>query len=164
MDYPRKIYAIKHNATNRVYVGSSKNADKRIYAHLSALRGHRHIVEDMQADFDKYGEDYTITILDEIAGYAENSKEYEWMKKFQSHIKGNGYNYKDILTRTMPVRASKYILTYKGETKTMGEWAVEQKLTYSALYRRVIECGWSIEDALTTPLGKRGYRHDRKRN
>lgn len=95
MNMPRKVYAIRHNPTNRVYVGSSAEVEERFKAHISALKGHRHIVEDMQADFDKYGDDYSFTILDEIASYEERHKEYEWMKKLASYKRGVGYNYKD---------------------------------------------------------------------
>ena len=95
MRYPRKVYAIRHNVTNRVYIGSSYHVDHRFKSHLYKLRAHKHHVEDMQEDFDKYGEDYTLTILDDIAWRSEKDKEYEWMKKYQSHIRGIGYNYKD---------------------------------------------------------------------
>ena len=95
MNFPRKVYAIRHNVTNRVYIGSSANVDRRLKAHINALRRHAHIVEDMQEDFDKYGEDYTFTILDEVFEYDDKAKEYEWMKKYQSHIRSIGYNYND---------------------------------------------------------------------
>jgi hypothetical protein len=49
----------------------------------------------MQADFDQYGEDYTITILEHDVKFEDKDKEYEWMVKYQSHIRGIGYNYKD---------------------------------------------------------------------
>lgn len=95
MNFPRKVYAIRHNVTNRVYIGSSYHVDKRFNEHISALRAHRHIVEDMQADFDKYGEDFSLTVLDHIATVADKNKEYDWMKKNQSYIRGVGYNYND---------------------------------------------------------------------
>ena len=95
MNLPRKVYAIRHNITNRVYVGSSSHVDKRLMSHIHALRNHSHKVQDMQSDFDQYGEDYTFTILDEIVKYKDRDKEYEWMLKYQSHIRGIGYNYKD---------------------------------------------------------------------
>lgn len=95
MKFPRKVYAIRHNATNRVYIGSSCHVDKRFYEHLSALKAHRHPVGDMQEDFDKYGDDFTLTVLDHIASISEKDKEYEWMDKNQSYIRGVGYNYKD---------------------------------------------------------------------
>ena len=95
LDFPRTVYAIKHNRTGRVYIGSSKRPELRIKCHISALRGGRHSVEDMQADFDKYGEDYTISFLEVIKKYDDRFHEYEWMKQFNSHIRGFGYNYKD---------------------------------------------------------------------
>jgi hypothetical protein len=64
-------------------------------AHISALRRGQHINEDMQADYNLHGEDYTFTILDTIESREESSKEYEWMKKYESHVRGKGYNYKD---------------------------------------------------------------------
>ncbi len=42
-----------------------------------------------------YGEDYSLFILGEINSYDERGKEYEWMVKLQSHIKGRGYNYNE---------------------------------------------------------------------
>ena len=42
----------------------------------------------MQKDFDDFGEDFSLFILDEINSYADRIKEYEWMKKYQSHIRG----------------------------------------------------------------------------
>lgn len=99
MKFPRKVYAIRHNKTNRVYVGSSHRVDERFREHMCALRGGRHSVEDMQADFEKYGEDYSFTVIDEIATYEDRIKEYDWMKKYHSYERGLGYNYKDYAFR-----------------------------------------------------------------
>jgi hypothetical protein len=95
MKFPRKVYCIRHNPTERVYIGSSANADRRIGAHISALRRGSHINEDMQADYNRHGEDYTITILDSIENMSEVEKEYEWMKMYESNVRGKGYNYND---------------------------------------------------------------------
>ncbi len=95
MNYPRKVYAIRHNVTGRVYIGSSCHVDKRFNEHINALRSHRHPVEDMQADFDQYGEDFSMTILEHVATNADRNREYDWMRKNQSYIRGVGYNYKD---------------------------------------------------------------------
>mgnify|MGYP003299135612 CR=1 FL=1 len=46
-------------------------------------------------DFNKYGSNFTFTIIDEISNSSEASKEYQWMKQFKSFIRGVGYNYKD---------------------------------------------------------------------
>lgn len=95
MNYPRKVYAIRHEVTNRVYIGSSCHVDRRFMEHLTALRANRHPVADMQADFDKYGEKFTITVLDHIASEREKEKEFDWMDKNQSWVRGVGYNYND---------------------------------------------------------------------
>lgn len=99
MKYPRKVYAIRHNATDRVYIGSSLNVDRRFKQHLYALQAHAHVVDDMQKDYDEHGEDYTLTILDTINDESEIEKEYEWMDKYQSFTRGIGYNYKDLKRR-----------------------------------------------------------------
>ena len=95
MNYPRKVYAIRHNVTDRVYIGSSCRVDRRFQQHISALRCHRHPVEDMQADFDQHGDNFTLTVLDHIATSEDLYKEYDWMHKNRSYIRGVGYNYKD---------------------------------------------------------------------
>lgn len=96
MDYPRTVYLIRHNKTKRIYIGSSKNPTKRYCTHMAALQGGRHPVEDMQADYDQYGEDYTLEFLEVITKFEDRSHEYDWMRKYNSHIRGIGYNYKDV--------------------------------------------------------------------
>lgn len=95
MRFPRQVYAIKHNPTQKMYIGSSWNVEQRVYSHLQALRTGHHAVEDMQNDFDEYGEDYTVSVLDTCFNWADHFKEYYWMKKYKSFIRGIGYNYKD---------------------------------------------------------------------
>ena len=110
MNFPRYVYAIKHNITGKVYVGSTKNLKTRINSHLLLLRNHKHPVEDLQADYDKFGENFTITVEDEIEFYSEKDKEYEWMEKYQSHIREHGYNYKDKhFAERLPERRSMYV-------------------------------------------------------
>ena len=89
------MYAIQHNRTKRIYVGSSCEVRQRYINHMSLLRNGNHLNEDMQKDFDEYGEDYSLFILDRIDSYWERKKEFEWMLKLNSHIRGCGYNYKD---------------------------------------------------------------------
>lgn len=95
MKYPRQVYAITHNETKRTYVGSSEDVCRRYREHIHELRRGRHRVEDMQADYSEYGENYTLTILDRIESEKDVAKEYEWMSKKGTHIRGKGYNYKD---------------------------------------------------------------------
>lgn len=95
MNRVKTIYAIQHNVTKRIYIGSTQNVRKRYFQHISKLRNGKHSVEDMQKDFDQYGEDYALFILEEINGCGNRAKEYEWMRKYRSDVRGIGYNYKD---------------------------------------------------------------------
>lgn len=101
MVLPRTIYAIQHNVTKRIYIGSSADVEKRYMHHIWLLRAGKHTVEDMQDDFIKYGEDFSLFELEEITEYKDRFKEYEWMEKYNSYRRGIGYNYNDpVFTRT----------------------------------------------------------------
>ena len=119
MKYPRKVYAIRHNVTDRVYIGSSCNVDRRFKQHLYALQAHTHVVDDMQKDYDEHGEDFTLTILDTINDESEIEKEYEWMDKYQSFTRGVGYNYKDLKRRAAA----------RGAAEQDGELSMKEPLT-----------------------------------
>lgn len=95
MRLPRKVYAIRHNVTKRMYIGSSHNVENRYKSHVWALRSGRHTVEDMQEDYDEYGEDYSLFILGEITEFEQRGMEYEWMRKYNTIKRGVGYNYMD---------------------------------------------------------------------
>lgn len=95
MDLPRKIYAIQHNVTKRIYIGSTKDVRSRYLAHIHNLRNGKHPNEDMQEDFETHGENYSLFILDEITKFEDRKKEYEYMRQYKTHIRGIGYNYND---------------------------------------------------------------------
>lgn len=46
-------------------------------------------------------------------------------------------------------------LTFEGRTQTIKEWAAELEMPWPTLYDRVNRNGWSVEEALTIPLGQR---------
>jgi hypothetical protein len=48
-------------------------------------------------------------------------------------------------------RRNNVTLTYKGESKTAAEWAKELGMDQKIIRRRVHR-GWTVEDALNTPL------------
>lgn len=77
MKIPRQVYAIQHNITKKIYIGSSSNVTDRYWNHIYRLRKGKHQNIDMQRDFDEYGENYSLFILDTISNYSERDKEYE---------------------------------------------------------------------------------------
>ena len=110
MRIPSKIYAIQHNVTKKIYIGISWKPEQRYLNHISKLRNGKHTVEDMQKDFDEYGEDFSFFIIDEITNFEDRKKEYQWMQKYKSNIRGIGYNYKE---KEKAVLYSKYDVPYK---------------------------------------------------
>ena len=95
MRIPRTIYAIRHNQTNRVYVGSSWDTKSRIKNHIYALRGGRHKNALMQSDFDEYGEDYSYFKLGEITEFSDRYLEFVWMEVLHARDVAYGYNSRD---------------------------------------------------------------------
>lgn len=93
--YPRVIYKITHTVTNRCYIGSTADFECRMKNHFNALKAHRHPVADMQQDFDKFGNHFSIEIIGEMQSISEFQKEYDAMEECLSFIRGLGYNYKD---------------------------------------------------------------------
>jgi group I intron endonuclease len=144
MHIPRKIYAIKHNTTGRIYIGSSRDVESRIKNHICQLRIGKHNVADMQADFNEYGENFSFFVLDEIECYEDRVKEYEWMRKLETNVRGKGYNYKDMVF----TKESKYYVTYNGESMNLSQLSKRTGVPYETLYGRIITHGWSAEEAV----------------
>lgn len=46
------------------------------------------------------------------------------------------------------------LITHDGETKCLVVWAKQYNIHYNVLWKRLYIYGWSIEKALTTPVGK----------
>lgn len=49
-------------------------------------------------------------------------------------------------------RRSNHMITYKGETKCLTEWAEQFDIAASTLAARINTYGWSVEKAFTTPV------------
>jgi hypothetical protein len=50
--------------------------------------------------------------------------------------------------------AQNRLITFHGKTKTLQDWANELGFKYKTLSSRLLDYGWSIEKAFTTPIGK----------
>ncbi|MCJ7837476.1 GIY-YIG nuclease family protein [Cuneatibacter sp. NSJ-177] len=95
MENSKIVYAIQHNVTKRIYIGSTGRGHHRIKSHLNLLRRHAHKNKLMQKDFDEYGEDYSFFILDMIPTSFHREREYYWMLIFDTYDPEKGYNVKD---------------------------------------------------------------------
>ena len=93
------IYAIQNKVNKKIYIGSSRNPKQRLKQHLSDLKGGRHIVEDMQEDFNKFGDVFDLFILEEDVCFHDEHIEYKYMKKYRTCEREYGYNYKDHIAK-----------------------------------------------------------------
>lgn len=91
------VYAIQHCHTGRIYVGRTKDLTLRLRAHFGALRNNNHPNELMQRDFNDYGDDYEVFILETVPDKYPDIRdaEYKWMDKLNTGDQRVGYNYKD---------------------------------------------------------------------
>jgi group I intron endonuclease len=89
-----KIYAIQHNKTGRIYVGRTQDLKRRLSQHFYFLKNGKHSIGLMQSDFDKYGDDFTVSVL-EIAKTYRTEEEGAWINKLGTYDPNIGYNYKD---------------------------------------------------------------------
>lgn len=103
MKLPRTIYALQHDATGKVYIGSTANPHQRFIKHCNRLKNGTHNSRQLQADYDQH-EDKSLTFveLDKVRTFDERGKEYEWMAVYNSFDPDHGYNYADPKLPTSP--------------------------------------------------------------
>lgn len=91
------VYAIQHNETGRVYVGSTENIKARLTQHFQTLKGNRHLSEQMQSDYNKFGDNFSIYIL--FDGEVEKETLLLLERLFMTALKSKdpsfGYNEQD---------------------------------------------------------------------
>lgn len=95
MNYPLWVYALTNVVTGRTYVGITGNPSRRKSAHLSALRRKKHTVEDLQTDYDKYGDVFSFRILEYVPHRTGRNAEFAWSMELRTYEREYGYNYKD---------------------------------------------------------------------
>jgi group I intron endonuclease len=93
--FHKVVYLIKDAVTGKEYIGMTENYDRRVKYHMSRLKNGKHFVEDMQSDFNKHGDCFTVSILEEVNDRRQRKREFELIESHKSYIRGNGYNYKD---------------------------------------------------------------------
>ena len=95
------IYKITNLITNKVYIGSAKNIDIRIKAHISKLKGNFHINKHLQSSYNKYGEtNFKFEIIREVSNNILRRAEQFYINKYQSINPKYGYNKAIVISNT----------------------------------------------------------------
>lgn len=103
------VYAIRNKITERVYVGSSMNIEKRKKDHFRRLSSGTHHCRHMQNSFKKYGvEKFDFEILDVCLSLGEcRDRENHWIKELRACDRRYGYN----------IRPDAHMVSHSEETK-----------------------------------------------
>lgn len=92
MNLPRVVYAIRHDPTGKIYVGSTNNLCSRLSSHFTALKGGYHKNEAMQRDCNERGFSYSVFVLDFVTSFQDRNKEYLWIDALGTRSADVGYN------------------------------------------------------------------------
>ena len=117
----RGIYCIQNKKSGKLYIGSSKNIEKRIRGHKNSLRLNRHYNIYLQRAYNKYGEGGLVfKSLERTTEKNMINREQFWIDKYKSHIPKNGYNINPIANGSPmlnPETVKKVSKTLKGRGK-----------------------------------------------
>jgi group I intron endonuclease len=87
------IYKIVNNVNGKIYVGSSKNIYGRFKEHKWYLDNKRHVNENLQTAWDKFGEhNFTFEVLEQCEIVDLLIKEDYWINHYSSNNEKFGYN------------------------------------------------------------------------
>lgn len=136
--YKSIVYAIRHNLSNRVYVGCTF-CNGRIERHLRLLANGKHPVPLMQKDCDDLGFTYSAFVLEECDEDCRMDRERYWILKLKSFNPDYGYNYRD--NRFIPPRDIDL------DKALMGRWRRDHREDHTAwqelqglrLYSRIFQ-------------------------
>lgn len=118
-------------------------------------------VSERNENFENYG-GRGITVCEEWRNSFKSFADWSMENGFKEGLSidridnNKGYSPDNCRWVTMKVqgnnRRSNRLITYKGKTQTMAQWADELGMNYRTLKSRINQMKWSIEEAFETPV------------
>lgn len=109
------IYQIRNLVTDKLYIGSAINLNKRWREHRHHLINNKHKSKHLQLSWNKHGEQYFVfEVIEECEPSKLIEREQYWLDKTKSYEKQNGYNTNKIANSMLGFKHSKEnILKFK---------------------------------------------------
>ena len=95
------VYILTNTANGKKYVGSSRHPSVRYNNHMGNLRSNRHICQEMQDDYNRFGEVFTYEVVGKNEGEGVDSAEYTVMRALKTFDERFGYNTHDSAMKTV---------------------------------------------------------------
>jgi len=139
-----RLYSIWANMLQRT--GNPNNPSFKFYGAKGIVvcekwKKFEGFISDM---YDFYKPELTLDRINNNKGYSkDNCRWATWEQQYINKKKSKSF-------------------TFNGETKTLHEWAKSLGIPRGALYSRIYEYGWKIEEALSTPSLNFGKRRKEK--
>ena len=90
--FSRLIYCITNTVNGKKYIGSTYDIKTRFYGHLHALKNGNHHSGQMQDDYNRYGNVFTVEVLEVCHAMDSAEKERNWMLRHKTYFDKYGYN------------------------------------------------------------------------
>lgn len=102
------VYAIRHVESGKVYVGSSRDVRRRLFAHLYALRETSHCSPHLQAAWTKYGEkEFEFCLVERVEDLSSLvAREQAWIDSTRCCEKSSGYNVRRVAESNLGMKTS----------------------------------------------------------
>lgn len=116
----RGVYAIRHTASGRAYVGSAVDVQARWRGHCRSLGRGDHHSRHLQAAWDRFGPDgFALSVLEAVADKADLiAREQWWIDQLNASFLQAGFN-------AAPLAGSVLGIRHSAETK--ARWSADRK-------------------------------------
>ena len=115
------IYMIQNSINNKIYIGKTKDLNKRWKRHKRYLKGNYHYNKNLQEEWNEYGEEnFKYIILCECNEEKLNELEEYYIFELMSYDKRVGYNKKYGGNSEIPTTETKYKLSESQKGEKMG--------------------------------------------
>lgn len=139
------IYIIKNKINNKVYIGQSKNINKRIKEHINALKNGVHQNKHLQFAFDKYGiNNFDIDILESCSEDNLNEREIYYINFYNSTSRNCGYNIESGGNASPVSEETKRKLMFKKSNRDIEDIISIKQELYAGVPRSIIRKKYNI--------------------